>query len=84
MANRAYVQELYKAGENRNSASEGVYKVSHALGPKAEAVICMGPAQTQVLILESLWESQVSIAAHPGDMDTGGSHTKELILLQGH
>lgn len=59
-------------------------KVSHALGPKAEAVICMGPAQTQVLILESLWESQVSIAAHPGDMDTGGSHTKELILLQGH
>lgn len=33
-ANRAYVQELYRAGENRISDSEGVYKVSHALGPR--------------------------------------------------
>lgn len=30
---QGYLQELYRAGENRNSASEGVYKVSHALGP---------------------------------------------------
>ena len=44
----------------------------------------LGPVQPHLLILESLWESQASLAAHTGDMDTGGSHTKELILLQGH
>ena len=59
-------------------------KASHALGPKAATVIWMGPVQPHLLILESLWESQASLAAHTGDMDTGGSHTKELILLQGH
>ena len=36
--------------------------------------------QTQLLILESLLKRQEATGAHPGDIDTDGSHFGELIL----
>ena len=40
--------------------------------------------QTQLLILESLLKRQEATGAHPGDIDTDGSHFGELILWPGH
>ena len=45
------MQEHYRAGENRNSASEGVDKVSHALGPRENH---RSQGQTYLWILEGL------------------------------
>lgn len=63
MTNGAYVQELYRAGENRNSASEGVYKVSHALGPRENH---KSRGQTYLWILEGLLGRQWMAVAYCG------------------
>lgn len=56
------------------------HKISHAVGHKPEAVISRKPGSDLPAALESLPERKEATAAHPEDVDPGGSHFGELGL----
>ena len=69
---------------NRDSTFKGHHKISHVLGPRAEAVIWKESGSDPPTDLENLLERQKATLAHLGDIDTGRSHFGELVLPCGH
>ena len=82
--NGAYFWESQRVGRNRDFTLR-VHLKSHKLqdlGQKQQFDRSL--RQTYLLILEILQEKQEETAAHPGDIDTGGSHFGEFLLWRGH
>ena len=64
----------------RNSPQKDTDNIFHIPGLRAEAVIL---GQTHQLTLKNLEKRQKETEAHCGDIDTGGSHSGELLLSRG-
>ena len=57
---------------------KGTLKISHTLGPRAEAVIWKEPRSDTLANLGETPREKGGNWSSPGDMDTGGSHSGEL------
>lgn len=63
---------------------KGAHKISHALGPRAEAVIWKEPESDSTADLRGPPGQTGGNWSSPGNIDTGGSHFGEHILPHGH
>ena len=67
-----------------DSTLKGAYKISHAPGPRAEAIIWKQPGSEAAADLGEPPREARGSWTHPGDTDTGGSHFAELHRPCGH
>ena len=58
---------------------KGAYKISHASGPRAEAIIWKEPGSEAAADLGEPPRGARGSWTHPGDTDTGGSHLQSSI-----
>ena len=63
---------------------KATHKISHAPGPRAKEVIWKKPGSDPPADLREPPHEAGETGAHPGNTNTGGSHSWELVLPHGH